>query len=227
MSSNLFYNHFHCRQHHTPAPRATQRSPTSPQCSGTCAVRTTGRKCRSSGGSTGPCRGPWRAARTGGRATRAGRPYSARTGRSILGPNIEGFIPSARQLATCPAAPRPVVPWMGQAGRLRGLSWETSRGGPTGRGMAGSSSMRGAEPWLQLLCFLIFINILYTLYPSFSFHRQRQSRQNSRGKSRGKWREVSGKNGGKVSGKNGGKVSGNFTGVLNSTYVGIPTQVMH
>jgi hypothetical protein len=64
----------------------------------------------------------------------------------------------------------------------------------------GSSSMRGAEPWLQLLCFLIFINILYTLYPSFSFHRQRQIA---------------------------GKISGNFTGVLNSTYVGIPTQVMH
>ena len=215
MSSNLFCNHFHCRQHHTPAPRATQRSPTSPQCSGTCAVRTTGQPCRSSGGSTGPCRGPWRAARTGGHATRAGRPSSAGTGRSISGPNIEGYILSARQLATCPAAPRHVVPWMGQAGSLREPSWETSRGGPTGRGTAGSSSMRGAEPCSSCYVFQFFINILYTLYPYFSFHRQRQSRQNSRGKSRGKWREVSGKNGGKVSGKNGGKISGNFTGVMH------------
>ena len=77
----------------------------------------------------------------------------------------------------------------------------------------GSSSVRGAEPWLQLLCFVIFHQYTVYIVPILnSFHRQRQ---------------IATEFAGKISGENGGKVSGNFTGVLNSTYVGIPTQVMH
>ena len=83
----------------------------------------------------------------------------------------------------------------------------------------GSSSVRGAESWLQLLCFSSFSPIYCIHVPILnSFHRQRQIVTEFAGKLR------------ESLGENGGKVSGNFgkvTGVLYSTYVGIPTQVMH
>ena len=84
----------------------------------------------------------------------------------------------------------------------------------------GSSFVRGAVSWLQLLCFSSSTtNILYTCTQLELIPPTASDFDRIRGESLGE-------NGGKVS----GKMAGNFgkvTGVLNSTYVGIPTQVMH